>query len=63
MNSGEGDMRSLTKANGCLVIKEFEAAMNPQVQENIRRKLSKHYSLQLTVLGHGFMRTFLLFTC
>jgi hypothetical protein len=35
-----GDMRRLTKANGCLGIKEFDTAMNQQVQEYIRRKLS-----------------------
>jgi len=29
-------MRCLTKANGCMGIKEFEAAMNQQVQEYVR---------------------------
>jgi hypothetical protein len=38
-------MRFLTKANGCLGFKEFEAAMNQQVQEYIRRNFSKNYQV------------------
>ena len=44
-NTGGGDMRFLTKANGCLGFKEFEAAMNQQVQEYIRRNFSKNYQV------------------